>query len=140
MAMPKHLIALFVLLAGSAFGNESSPPAAPDDIRTVEKSEHFLRGLTGFAGHLSAAELSFERLLRTSDAEAVFLQIAKSTHATGAAKVYAACGLSQLSSGRLPEIVRLLRREVSYVSTMNGDVLTQKRMSEFIDQISRYGC
>ncbi|MGO4393255.1 hypothetical protein AB4Z46_18035 [Variovorax sp. M-6] len=138
--MQKHLIALFFVLTGSAFGNDSSAPAASEDIRILERSEHYLRGLIGFAGHVSAGELAFERLLQAPDAEAIFLQIVKSTPATGAAKVYAACVLSQLGGGRLPEVVQLLQREDRYVSTMNGDVLTKRRMSEFIEQISRVVC
>lgn len=135
---PRAAFALFLALASA--GHAAPYPAAPADIQQLERSEHFLRGLVGFAGQLSASDLLFERLLQASDAESVFLQVAGSTRATAAAKAYAACGLSRLGGRHLAGIVQALGRDRSVVSTMHGDQMSARPLSLVVQQISEAGC
>lgn len=136
----RHLITCCLLLASAGLGNASTPPAAPRDVGRLQKSEHFLRGTVGFNGQRSEADLLFEKLLRTSNAETVFLELAYSAHATDAGRAYGACGLSELRSKHLPAAARYLQRQNGYVVSMRDGMPIKRPLSQIAAEILSTGC
>lgn len=117
-----------------------SARAAAQDIETLQRAEHFMRGLVGFAGHASVADSTFERLLTTSNAQATFIHIALSPYSTAAAKAYATCGLKKLHSPQLPALVKELRDDTRAISTTQGDMQRSEPLSHLVKEITSVGC
>jgi hypothetical protein len=138
--MQKHIATFFFLLASSTLGNAETAPACPKNIELLQKSTHFLRGYVSETGQRPEAEQRFEQVLRASNAETVFLQMAYSAHATDAARAYAVCGLSELRSRHLASVVRYLERHDGPVLSMHGGVLLKRKLSRLAARIQADGC
>lgn len=126
-------------IAAALFPARTTAESAAD-VASLESADHFLRGLVGFAGHRAPADLAFDRLLASPDAQARFVQLALSPAATPAAKAYAICGLKTLNSARLPETIALVRGDGGHVSTLHGDVMSKRPLAQAIEAIVRTGC
>ena len=139
-SMQKHLVTCLLLLASSGLGSASASLACAKDIGRLQKSEHFLRGPVGAAGHRSEADLLFEKLLRTSNSETVFLELAYSAHATNAARAFGVCGLSELRSKHLPAAAKYLQRQNGHVLSVRDGVAVKRPLSQIAAEIVSRGC
>jgi hypothetical protein len=138
--MQKHIVTCLLLMVSSGLGSASASLACPKDIGRLQKSEHFLRGPVGPSGQRSEADLLFEKLLRTSNSETVFLELAYSAHATNAARAYGVCGLSELRSRHLPTAAKYLQRQSGYVLSMRDGVPVKRPLSQIAAEIVSRGC
>lgn len=138
--MPKHLLTCLLLLVSSGLGSASASLACPKDIGRLQKSEHFLRGPVGTSRQRSEADLLFEKLLRTSNAETVFLELAYSAHATNAARAYGLCGLSELRSKHLASAAKYLHGQNGYVLSMRNGGPVKRPLSQIAAEIVSNGC
>lgn len=111
-----------------------------NDLEFFRNSTHYTRGLVGFAGHQFEADIIFENILATKDAESIFLQTIRSPKSSPASIAYSFCGLKKLGSKELNEIKKSLMQSNKKVSLMHGDIMKKEILSNLITSIYQYGC
>ncbi|MEJ8824140.1 hypothetical protein WKW80_19245 [Variovorax humicola] len=131
---------LFCSLLWLSLPRQSLGAISEQDIKNLQHSTHYFRGLVGFAGDLSDQDLLFEKILEDRDAESIFMETIYSKHATPEAKAYAACGLSKIKSRRFQEAANNKENSTLNVTTMNGDILKKEKYSTIIKRIIHGGC
>lgn len=102
-------------------------------------TEHYVRGLAGFAGHQFQEDKNFEDILSEKDAS-IFLQVLESSKATPAALAYSLCGIKKLGK-KLPESIdKKLDQTTQEVSVIRGDIMKKESLLSIKLYISKNGC
>lgn len=111
-----------------------------EKLESFRTATHYTRGLAGFAGHQFEADIIFESILATEDAESIFLETIQSKNSTPASIAYSFCGLKKLNSKKIFKIKEQLSLSNTEVSQMNGDVMKKEALSKLISKIYNHGC
>ena len=112
---------------------------APEVIE-FKASQHFVRGLAGFAGHQFDSDNLFESLLAENDAENIFLSVIEDSESTPAALAYSFCGLKKLKSKKIKNVQAQLAGQQAEVAIMRGDVMKKEPLNVLISSIMKAGC
>lgn len=130
-------MAIAILCVAYSTGTAAQPQ---DNLKNFTGATHYTRGMAGFAGHQFDADIIFENILATDNAESIFLETIRSPNSTSASIAYSFCGLKKLDSKKLHEIKKLLSSSNAEVSLMNGDVMKKEVLSKLILSIYDHGC
>ena len=117
-----------------------SPLPVNEDLQALQRTPTFALGQVGFIGHISQSEQHYRRLLKSSDALAVFMQLVDAEQATPEARLYAACGLHALAPAQFDAATRRLRDSGLQVSVLRTDILQREPVARKLDHIARHGC
>ncbi len=111
-----------------------------DDMDALKRTPTFALGQVGFIGHISQSEQHYRRLLKSSDALAIFTQLIDAEQATPEARLYAACGIHALTPAQFDSATRRLRDSGLQVSVLRTDILQLEPIARKLDHIAQHGC
>ncbi|WP_433693954.1 MchS3 family protein [Herbaspirillum seropedicae] len=118
----------------------ATSPDADTDVVQLSRTPTFALGQVGFIGHISQSEQHYRRLLKSSDALAVFMQLVDAEQATPEARLYAACGLHALAPAQFDNATRRLRDSGLQVSVLRTDILQREPVARKLEHIAQHGC
>jgi ribosomal protein L16 Arg81 hydroxylase len=143
ISMPIHQLKILSIMAIAIFCaaySTDTEAQSKNNLKDFKSATHYTRGLAGFAGHQFEADIIFENILATENAESTFLETIRSPNSTSASIAYSFCGLKKLESKKLSEAKDLLASNNAEVSLMNGDVMKKEVLSKLILSIYDHGC
>lgn len=105
---------------------------------SLSKVNYYSIGYNGFVGELSDGERNFRMILQDENATTLFLKIAQDSKSTTEARLYAACGLRNMSVSELNEIFEPYKK--NKVTVLNVDILRQVEFQDVYEKIVKDGC
>lgn len=134
----KSYMLLTVIIAGLNLFSASVYSETSTPLKELKEASYFSIGLNGFIGYKSDGEKSYRDILKKENAEELFLDIARDKHATPESKLYAACGLRQLSFNDIDTSFNFNKN--TKVSVLQGDILRSVYFTEVYSSIKKHGC
>ena len=106
----------------------------------LSQAKIFSIGYIGFIPHLSESEILFRELMLLDTPAENFQKIINSKESTLEAKMYAACGLWELSRPLFLKEAEKLKSKDLYASVMYIDILTKESVDSILNNIEKNGC
>jgi hypothetical protein len=130
---------LLLLLLLAAFATAQASEPARDEAELLTTATIFKLGLVGIAGHISDEETALAALLNTREAQARLTNILKSAK-TNEAKLYALCGLRELSKAAYDKSAAETKWNGDAFNLMRADVVAKSAIKPQLDRMRREGC
>ncbi|WP_209605588.1 MchS3 family protein [Herbaspirillum sp. LeCh32-8] len=110
------------------------------EITVFEKTNVFALGQVGFVAHISEGEVRYRAIMQSDGALATLTRILSSPTASPEARLYAACGIRQLSPADFYGLTQELRNSGLSASVLRTDILKREPVNQLLNRIRAYGC
>jgi hypothetical protein len=111
----------------------------PVEVELLSGATIFKLGLIGMAPHLSDEEVALATLLKRPDAQAQLSTLLSSAR-SNEGRLYALCGLRQLSKSSYERSLRGIKWDGDGFNLMHADVITKASVKQQVQRMRREGC